>query len=125
MKAKVFNIGSCNGCDIEVWAWAWGGGHQLVDDPEEADLYLVTGSLTAKNAERLEEMAPRCRPKPVVLIGACAASQRLFRPAEADLDGFEFLTKAGRRVVFGCPPSPEEIAAGTGQLPATGDQTLD
>ncbi len=111
MKIKVFNVGSCNGCDIEVLASAMTEGLELVDDPAEADLYLVTGSLTAPNARRLKSLNGRAALRPVILVGACAVSQRLFVPAAEDIDQFEFLDKKRRRAVCGCPPSPREIAA--------------
>ncbi|MBW1712252.1 MAG: hypothetical protein JRJ59_03805 [Deltaproteobacteria bacterium] len=109
MKVKALNVGSCNGCDIELWAGAVEAGWELVQDPAQADVLVITGSLTAKNAQRLRAFQDQAPPRPVLLIGTCAISQHLFEPAAEDLNQFEFLDLNRLTVVFGCPPSPLEI----------------
>jgi Ni,Fe-hydrogenase III small subunit len=111
LKAYVFNVGSCNGCDIEVLAWSIEYETTLVDDPCMADIYIVTGSLTAANAERLKALSQRLPKRPVILIGTCAISQCLFLPAAEDLNQFTFFDPDRRTLVYGCPPAPCEIAA--------------
>lgn len=112
IRIRHFNIGSCNGCDIEVLAALQASDRlQLVSQAERADLLLVTGAMTAKNAERVNLEGVE-NGLPVVLVGACAASQGVFSrtpeslPSHLEPDSTELMV-----AVYGCPPSPAAIVS--------------
>jgi ech hydrogenase subunit C len=76
-----FDTGSCNGCDLEVWALLTPRfdverfGVVNKANPKHADILLVTGPVTYKCEEplrRLYEQMPA--PKMVVACGDCASN---------------------------------------------------
>lgn len=117
------NLGSCNGCDIEfLAAMAGREGIELVHAGAEADLVLLTGALTERNACRLAAEDPQSG-VPVLYVGTCAITQGTFSPPASHLRD-EPRRREGRAIdVFGCPPGPRAllraIAAITGKEVAT------
>jgi len=108
---KTLNLGSCNGCDVEIMDLL----HResefcLVEEEVKADVLLITGCLTPKNMDRISNRQGN-QSTPILLIGTCAISGGLFVASGLDLarilgsDNLVFH-------VFGCPPSPEAIADG-------------
>ncbi len=116
----VFHLstGSCNNCDIEILDCLTPRydverfGIVLVGSIKHADVLLVSGIGTRKNADRIKRLYEQM-PKPgfVVAIGACACSGGIFR------DGYAMAGPISEIIpvdvwIPGCPPKPEAIIAG-------------
>jgi ech hydrogenase subunit C len=76
-----FDTGSCNGCDIEVWALLTPKydverfGMINKGNPKHADVLLVTGPVTRKCAQRLRNLYDQMPdPKLVIACGDCAST---------------------------------------------------
>jgi ech hydrogenase subunit C len=76
-----FDTGSCNGCDIEIWALLTPKydverfGMINKGNPKHADILLVTGPVTKKCASRLKNLYDQMPdPKLVVACGDCAST---------------------------------------------------
>ena len=76
-----FDTGSCNGCDLEVWALLtprydverFGGGNRA--NPKQADILLITGPVTKKCEDRLRNLYEQVpEPKLVMACGNCAST---------------------------------------------------
>lgn len=115
LKIYRFDSGSCNGCDIEVVSATSEryntGDIAVVEAPEDANVLVVTGVVTAKTERHLKEAYEKLQePKLVVAVGTCAVSSGVF-------DGsYSVREPADRHVpvrayLNGCPPSPQAIAA--------------
>ncbi|CAN5895751.1 hypothetical protein BH23ACT11_BH23ACT11_26320 [soil metagenome] len=106
-------------CAIEMMAS--GMGHNDLDrfgagffpaTPRQADLMIVSGTVSTKMAERMTRLYEQMpEPKWVIAMGACAISGGPF------LDGYSVLMGADRVIpvdvyVPGCPPRPEALIFG-------------
>ena len=109
------NTGGCNGCDIEILAAFTPRydverfGIRLVGSPRHADVLVVTGPVTRKNAEllrRIYEQMPS--PKWVIAVGTCACSGATFSDAYNIAAGVDRVIPVDVYVP-GCPPKPEAI----------------
>lgn len=86
------------------------------EDPEQADVLIVTGVATARMAPEIRDIYERMKsPKYVLAIGSCACSGGLFSGPNTKQD----LVLPGLREVIpvdvfvpGCPPRPEAIMHG-------------
>ncbi|MCX7704931.1 MAG: NADH-quinone oxidoreductase subunit B family protein [bacterium] len=120
----VFHLstGSCNNCDIEILDCLTPRfdierfGMVLVGSIKHADVLLVTGIGTVKNANRIKLLYHQM-PKPgfVVAIGACACTGGMFR------DGYTMSGPLDTIIpvdvyIPGCPPKPEAMIAGIAKL---------
>ncbi len=116
----VFHLstGSCNNCDIEILDCLTPRydverfGIVLVGSIRQADVLLVTGIGTKKNAPRIKKLYQQL-PKPgfVVAVGTCSCSGGIFR------DGYSMAGPISSIIpvdvwIPGCPPKPEAIIAG-------------
>lgn len=117
-----FNTGACNGCDIEVLALLTPRydlerfGAVLVPSPRQADLLLVTGTVTRQSAARLRTLYSQMpSPKSVVAVGACACSGGIFRNCYGTLGGVDKVIPVDVYVP-GCPPKPEAMIHGIAKL---------
>jgi membrane-bound hydrogenase subunit mbhJ len=101
------NLGSCNGCDIEVRSLA-NFGYKFVDGTI-ADVIVLCGSVNIKTRPILEQLINKNQKTPKVAIGTCSISAGVFRG-----EGVEPVDKLVHinMYVFGCPPSPREIKSG-------------
>ncbi|MCX6093025.1 MAG: hypothetical protein NTX23_09200 [Candidatus Bipolaricaulota bacterium] len=110
VKVKVVNLGSCNGCELEildlVYREPW---MSLCERDEEADVFLVTGALTEANRARAERVRPRSDAA-IVCVGSCGISQGLFLPPDGALGRVVAFGGRASGVAVGCPPSSAEIA---------------
>ncbi|MFN4133657.1 MAG: 4Fe-4S binding protein [Candidatus Hadarchaeales archaeon] len=109
------NIGSCNGCDIEVvsvLASRFGVenlGVRVVDEPEKANALVLTGILNRKMVDVLREVYQKIQePKIVVAVGSCAVSSGIFGGSYA-AGGVSDEVIPVTAYVPGCAPSPHEI----------------
>jgi len=112
------NVGSCNGCDIEIinvltpYYDAERFGIKLIGSPRHADLVLIAGPVTRQVApalRRLQEAVPN--PKVVVAVGSCACGGNMW------FDSYNIVGPADKVVhvdyyIPGCPPRPEAILHG-------------
>ena len=76
-----FDTGSCNGCDLEVWALLTPKydverfGMVNKANPKHADILLLTGPVTKKSEDRLMTLYNQTPgPKVVVACGNCASN---------------------------------------------------
>ncbi len=110
------NVGSCNGCDIEVLS-ALASRFELADmgvgvasEPGEANALLVVGAVNAKTAEHLKQVYQKIKPpRMVVAVGACAFSSGAFSGSYSVANPTDELIPVNAYVP-GCPPSPHAIA---------------
>ena len=118
LAVRYLDVGSCNGCDVEVNAATSPVtdlerfGIRFVASPRHADVLLVTGVVTRNLAEalvRTVEATPE--PRAVVALGACAITGGIFVGSPHVLGGAHALVPVDV-VVPGCPPPPESILAG-------------
>jgi NADH-quinone oxidoreductase subunit B len=79
------------------------------DSPRQADLILVSGTITKKMARRLinvyEQMPD---PKYVIAVGACNVSGGLYHDSYNTIEGIDRIMPVDA-FVPGCPPRPEEF----------------
>ncbi|MDI6883897.1 MAG: 4Fe-4S binding protein [Hadesarchaea archaeon] len=112
------NVGSCNGCDIEIvcaLAERFGIGNlkaRIVDEPEKANMLLVVGVVSAKMAGPIKEVYNKLRePKAVIAVGTCALSSGIFQKSYSALEPTDKFIPVNLHVP-GCPPSPQAIGEG-------------
>ena len=111
----VFNSGACNACDIEIIACLMPRfdverfGILVKGSPRHADILIVTGAVTRKQATRLRRVWEQMpEPKYVIACGACGANGGVFQ-------GLYHMVGSVSAVVpvdiylAGCPPRPDEI----------------
>jgi len=110
------NCGSCNGCDIEIigaLASRFGLaklGVGVVEGPEEAEVFILTGVVSAKMKGVLKRVREKLRsPKAVVAVGTCALSRGAFEGSYSVAEPTDELVDVDAYVP-GCPPSPQAIA---------------
>lgn len=111
------DVGSCNGCDIEVLSTLASRfglaklGVKLVDEPSEASVLLITGVPTVKMREPLKQVYEKIRdPKLVVAVGACALAGEAFKGSYS-VDGMTDEVIRVNVYVPGCPPRPQAIVS--------------
>jgi len=116
------NVGSCNGCDIEVLDALTPTfdverlGMRLVGSPRHADVLLVCGPVTRpmlQPLKRLYEAVPD--PKIVVAIGACAVGGGPWFDTYNVVGGVHKVIPVDIYIP-GCPARPEAILHGVAQL---------
>lgn len=113
-----YNASSCNGCDLELVAMLTPMydperfGIINTGNPKHADIFLVTGSVNARNASVLETLFNQMpSPKAVVAIGICATSGCVFQEAYNVLGGVDKVLPVDVYVP-GCAARPEAILDG-------------
>ena len=111
----LFNSGACNACDIEVIACLMPRfdverfGVLVKGSPRHADILVVTGHVTLKQASRLRRVWEQIpEPKYVIALGACGASAGAFHGLYHIVDRVENVLPVDVYVA-GCPPRPDEI----------------
>ncbi|MEM3402436.1 MAG: 4Fe-4S binding protein [Candidatus Hadarchaeales archaeon] len=126
MEISVYrlNTGSCNGCDIEVAAvlasrfGAEKTGVKVVDDPEKANVLVLTGILNRKMIDVLKEVYHKINePKIVIAVGTCAVSSGIFGGSYA-VGGTSDEIIPVAAYIPGCAPSPQEIMAAVAEVAA-------
>jgi energy-converting hydrogenase A subunit N len=110
------DVGSCNGCDIEVVACLAPRydieqyGIYVHNNPREADILLVIGAMTPQWEDKLPNLWARIPdPKAAIAIGNCPISGCVFNRRETYICGpvSRYIPIAAE--VPGCPPRPTEI----------------
>jgi len=111
----VFNSGACNACDIEIIACLMPRfdierfGILVKGSPRHADILIVTGHVTLKQASRLLRVWEQIpEPKYVIAVGACGASAGAFHGLYHMMDRVEDVVPVDVYAA-GCPPRPDEI----------------
>jgi Ni,Fe-hydrogenase III small subunit/NAD-dependent dihydropyrimidine dehydrogenase PreA subunit len=110
------NIGSCNGCDIEVLGALAARfkltdvGAKVVGEPENANVLLVVGVVSAKMKEHLKQVYEKIKPpRIVVATGSCALSSGVF-DGSYNIPSLVDEVIPVNAYVPGCPPSPHAVA---------------
>ena len=112
------DAGSCNGCEHELTLVTspyndlerFGIG--VVASPRHADVLLVTGAVTRRmHRPLLAAYAAMPEPRRVVALGDCALGCNLLGTADELVGPVEEILPVDLRIP-GCPPAPDEIAAG-------------
>ncbi len=111
----LFNSGACNACDIEVIACLMPRfdierfGILAKGSPRHADILIVTGHVTLKQASRLRRVWEQIsEPKYVIAMGACGASAGAFHGLYHIMERVEDVIPVDVYTA-GCPPRPDEI----------------
>jgi len=113
-----FDTGSCNGCDIEIFATLTPlydverFGILNAGNPKHADVLVLTGPVTQKTRSRLlnlYEMMPE--PKLVMAVGDCACSGAPFVNAYNTMGGVDTVIPVDIYVP-GCACRPEAVIDG-------------
>jgi len=112
------DAGSCNACEHELTATAAPQydlqrfGLDIVASPRHADVLLVTGPVTTRmQAALLAAYEAMPEPRRVAALGDCALGCGVLAAATELAAPLEELLPVDIRIP-GCPPPPEEIAAG-------------
>ena len=111
----IFNAGGCNACDIEIIACLMPHfdierfGILSRGSPRHADILIVTGPVTLKQAPRLRRVWEQIpEPKYVIAVGACGADGGVFHGLYHVMQKVENVIPVDIYVA-GCPPRPDEI----------------
>jgi NADH-quinone oxidoreductase B subunit len=114
----LFNSGACNACDIEFLSLVTPRfdverlGILVKGTPRHADILVVTGPVTLKQAGRLRRIFDQMpEPKYVVALGACGAAGGVFQGLYHVLGGVDKVVPVDVWV-SGCPPRPDEMVDG-------------
>ena len=110
------NIGACNGCDLEVlnllsslYLKKQNLEINLVRSVRNADVLLVTGSLSRPLAKKIKELKESTSAnKSIIAVGACAIDGGPWRKSYSIIGGIDKLLQVNC-FVPGCPPTPEAI----------------
>lgn len=110
------DVGSCNGCDIEVLAILAPRydieqyGIFVHNNPREADVLLVIGAFTPGWEDKLHKLWDKIPPpKAAIAIGNCPQSGCLFQRQGSFVDPPVSKHIPIAASVPGCPPRPNEI----------------
>jgi ech hydrogenase subunit C len=113
-----YNASSCNGCDLELVATLTPMydperfGVLNTGNPKHADIFLVTGTVNARNVSVLQTLFDQMpSPKAVVAVGICATSGCVFQEAYNVLGGVDKVLPVDVYVP-GCAARPEAILDG-------------
>jgi NADH-quinone oxidoreductase B subunit len=111
----VYNSGACNACDIEIIACLMPRfdverfGILVKGSPRHADILIVTGNVTLKQASRLRRVWEQMpEPKYVIAMGACGAAGGVFHGLYHVMESVDCIIPVDVYVA-GCPPRPDEI----------------
>jgi len=111
----VYNSGACNACDIEIIACLMPRfdverfGILVTGSPRHADILIVTGHVSLKQASRLRRVWEQIPgPKYVIAVGACGASGGVFHGLYHMMESVDSVIPIDVYVA-GCPPRPDEI----------------
>lgn len=113
-----FDTGSCNGCDLEVWALLtprfdverFGAVNKA--NPKHADILLITGPVTKKCEDRLRNLYEQTSgPKLVVACGDCASTGAPFHNCYNVCGGVDKVIPVDVYVP-GCAARPEALIDG-------------
>ncbi|OGS48538.1 MAG: NADH:ubiquinone oxidoreductase [Euryarchaeota archaeon RBG_16_68_13] len=114
----IFNSGACNACDIEAIATLTPRfdierfGILSKGSPRHADILIITGPVTRKQALRLRNVYEQMpEPKYVIAMGACGASGGVFKGLYHVVDSVDEVVPVDL-YIGGCPPRPDEIIDG-------------
>jgi Ni,Fe-hydrogenase III small subunit len=118
LAVRHVDAGSCNGCEHELtlvsspYADLQRFGLGIVASPRHADVLLVTGAVTTRmQAPLLTAYNAMPAPRRVVALGNCALGCNLLGAASELVGPVEDVLPVDLRIP-GCPPTPDEIAAG-------------
>ena len=116
IHVSYINVGSCNGCDIEILACLAPRydieqyGIYVHNNPREADVLLVTGAFTEQWEDKLRFIWDKIpEPKVAVAIGNCPISGCVFNREGSYIDPPVSKHIPIAAEVPGCPPRPTEI----------------
>lgn len=116
------NVGSCNGCDIELGALFSSKykleklGIEINENPKKADLIIITGPLTLKSKKFfIKTLKSPKHVKGIIALGSCATSCNLFWDSYPIIGPPDKLAKINL-FILGCPPKPEAILEGIIQV---------
>jgi len=122
LAVRHVDCGSCNGCEHELilasspYADLQRFGIGIVASPRHADVLLVTGPVTTRMREPLlAAWAAMPEPRRVVALGDCALGIDVLGAPDEIVGPVEAVLPVDLRIP-GCPPSPDEIAAGLLEL---------
>ncbi len=111
------NTGSCNACDTELLATLGSRydvenlGISLVATPKQADVVVVTGSVTRHSKEAfLNTIGMVSEPKAIIALGTCAISGEPFIGSPTVVGPPDKFVPVDLRIV-GCPVEPAAIIA--------------
>jgi NADH-quinone oxidoreductase B subunit len=114
----IYNSGACNACDIEIIACLMPHfdverfGILARGSPRHADILIVTGPVTLKQASRLRRVWEQIpEPKYVIAMGACGADGGVFHGLYHVMQRVEDVIPVDVYIA-GCPPRPDEIING-------------
>ena len=114
----IYNSGACNACDIEIIACLMPRfdverfGILVKGSPRHADILIVTGPVTLKQASRLRRVWEQIpEPKYVIAMGACGAGGGAFYGLYHVIDCVDCVIPVDVYIA-GCPPRPDEIING-------------
>lgn len=118
LTIRQVDVGSCNGCELEIHALGnpyyniEGLGIRFVASPRHADLLLVTGPVS-RNMEMALKRTFDATPEPklVVAVGDCACDGGIFGESYATCGRVANVIPVDV-TVQGCPPEPVEILRG-------------
>ena len=118
LAVRHVDAGSCNGCEHELtlvsspYADLARFGIGVVASPRHADVLLVTGTVTTRmHAPLLAAYNAMPEPRRVVALGDCALGCNVLGTASDLVGPVEEVLPVALRIP-GCPPTPDEIAAG-------------
>ena len=110
------NIGACNGCDLEVCNLFSLSLLKklpleitLVRTVKNAEVLLVTGSLSRPLVKRIKELKEMLTAnKTIIAVGACAIDGGLWRKSYPIIGGIDKMLPVNYYLP-GCPPAPDAI----------------
>jgi NADH-quinone oxidoreductase B subunit len=86
--------------------------------PKHADLMIVAGTVTKKMAPYLKTLYDQMLdPKYVIAMGSCAISGGIFHESDSVINGVGEIVRVDE-LVYGCPPTPEDLVSGILRLQA-------
>ncbi|NTU69709.1 4Fe-4S binding protein [bacterium] len=117
-KIRVFyyNVGSCNGCDIELLDGVLlsddAVSFEIVEDSFEADVVVFTGILTKRIFPYFKKVVSKMKPKALtVVFGSCAISGNAFSESPTFAGPIDKHIKVDL-YINGCPPKADVAIKG-------------
>lgn len=112
LKVLILNVGSCNGCDIEILdilrKKEFEQKLQITENFHEADLVLITGIVNLKTQKLIKKLKKKKEKTKILAVGSCAICGGAFQQS------YNFFGPVDKFIIPdfyipGCPPHPEKI----------------